>query len=101
MRETMEAIAIIIVLAVLVEALIEAVKGIVPEEANAPAWLWPIVCAGVGVALCLLAQADFLVQVGVDLRAPAAGQVATGILISRGSNFLHDLWARVNGQRGQ
>ena len=97
----MEVILMILVLAVLVEALIEALKGIVPEEANTPAWLWPIVCAVVGVSLCLLAQADLLHYIGVDLRAPVVGQIATGVLVSRGSNFLHDLWARVNGLRGQ
>lgn len=96
---SMEAIGAVFLLAVAVEALIQVIKGWVPANAQVPTWLWPAVGAVLGVTLCLLADVDLLRLGGVDLRSPPVGMVLTGLLISRGASFVHDLWANINGQR--
>ncbi len=96
---SIEAIGAVFLLAVAVEALIQVIKGWLPSNVQVPSWLWPALGAALGVALCLLANVDLLKLAGVDLRSPPVGMVLTGMLISRGASFVHDLWARVNGQR--
>ena len=50
-----------------------------------------------GVFLCLAAGVDFLNMVGVPLAVPYAGAVLSGLLVSRGANFLHDFLAAIEG----
>lgn len=44
-----------------------------------------------GILLCLLANVDFFALVGVELSIPIVGVVLSGLLVSRGANFVHDL----------
>jgi hypothetical protein len=39
---------------------------------------------------------DFLVALGIPLQVPYLGIILTGILVSRGANFMHDLLGSVN-----
>lgn len=39
---------------------------------------------------------DFMATVGVPIKIPYIGLICTGILISRGSNFMHDLIQNVS-----
>ena len=43
-----------------------------------------------GILLCILANVDFFALVGVELSIPIVGVVLSGLLVSRGSNFVHD-----------
>lgn len=95
----MEAITIVFIMAIIVEAVIQVIKGWVPETAT-PAWLWPIASAVLGVILCLLGQVDVIALAGITLAVPFVGQVVTGILISRGASFMHDLWNRIRNGAG-
>lgn len=94
----MEAIGAVFLLAVAVEALIQVIKGWLPEGVTVVAWVWPVVGAVLGVILCLLANVDLLRVAGVDLKWPPVGLVFTGLLISRGASFVHDIWANVNAR---
>jgi len=95
----MEAIGAVFLLAVAVEALIQVIKGWLPSGVTVAGWVWPVVGAILGVALCLLADVDLLRLGGVDLRSPPVGMVLTGLLISRGASFIHDFWSSVNSGR--
>ena len=44
-----------------------------------------------GILLCILANVDFFALVGVELSIPIVGIVLSGLLVSRGANFVHDL----------
>ena len=44
-----------------------------------------------GILLCILANVDFFALVGVELSIPIVGVVLSGLLVSRGANFVHDL----------
>jgi hypothetical protein len=39
---------------------------------------------------------DFLAALGIPLQIPYLGMILTGILVSRGANFMHDLLGSVN-----
>ena len=43
------------------------------------------------ILLCILANVDFFALVGVELSIPIVGIVLSGLLVSRGANFVHDL----------
>lgn len=84
----------IMILAITLEALIEYGKLIfVNRTIN-----WKqIVAIVVGVALAVLAQVDLFAIVGVTFIAPYVGMVLTGIIFSRGSNYVADFLKMVQG----
>ena len=78
----------IIVLALLTEALWQTGKlGWQKGALNVSA----LGAMAVGIALSLLTAADLMQAAGFSMKIPFIGQVCTGLLISRGSNFIHDL----------
>lgn len=50
----------------------------------------------VGLLLAISTGIDILALVGVNSKIPILGVILTGILISRGANFTHDLLASIN-----
>lgn len=94
----MEGILLVSVAAILVEALIEVVKGWLPQRIETPGWLWPLLGAVLGVGLCVLAGIDLLRLAGLSLKWAGVGEVVTGVLISRGASFVHDLWRKLRGE---
>ena len=86
----MEAVAIIVVLALLVEALVETMK-----KALAGGIQWPAVAAMVGgIAVCLAAGVGILSILGIAFPT-WLDAVITGVLVSRGSNFISDLFGKL------
>jgi hypothetical protein len=83
----------ILVMAVLLEALVQTVKPIwKPEQASVSFYVSLGIGMVVSVGMNYLAGLDIFSAVGIPLvKAPVVGVVATGLLISRGSNFVHDL----------
>lgn len=75
------------------------IKGWVPVTVSAPEWLWPVTSAVLAVALCVPAGVDVLAVAGITLGAPAVGSVLTGVLISRGANFMHDIWSKITEEK--
>lgn len=87
----MEAIFSIIILAILVEAVVETVKMAIEGGIK-----WTNIAAMVlGIAVCVLANKGILTLVGVEFPM-WADAILSGILVSRGSNFISDLFDRVN-----
>lgn len=79
-------IATIIVLAVTVEALVEYGKLIVEGGWN----LKQVIALVLGVALAVLADVDLFAVAGITFIVPFVGTVLTGIMFSRGSNYVAD-----------
>jgi hypothetical protein len=68
-------------------------QGVVrPPSAVAlsPMWLRYVACIA-GIALAFAYRADLLLWFGFPAYHPAIGMALTGILIGRGSNYMHDL----------
>ena len=49
----------------------------------------------VSLVICIYIKLDMLTLLGIKTTIPFIGIVLTAILISRGSNFLHDLLERI------
>ena len=87
-------LSLIAVCAILVEALTEYLDKLLPKKILSPI---PnqIVAVVIGILVCASAGADVFPLLGVPLAVPYLGAGLTGILVSRGSNFLHDLFSRI------
>ena len=55
--------------------------------------------AVLGVFLCIAAGVDFFEMVQIPLSVKYAGMVLSGLLISRGANFIHDVLETLDGLR--
>lgn len=49
-----------------------------------------------GELIAIGGNIDFLATVGLPMRVPYLGSILTGLLISRGANFMHDLLENLN-----
>jgi hypothetical protein len=87
-------LATILILAITVEALIEYAKLLFVDKAI----VWKQVAALlIGVVLAVLAGVDLYRMVGVTFAVPYVGTVLTGIIFSRGSNYLADMVKKMQG----
>jgi len=84
----MQSVTLIVFLAVVCERLIEYFAA--PLKAS----LKPYAAAIVGVALCVLFQADVFALLGFPALVPFAGEVVSGLLIAGGANYINDLLSR-------
>ena len=107
MNDQLAAITGIFVLATIAEALIEHIfapildardpDNMSPEPDQVLNWkalALRYVAALLGVALCVLYQVDLLVYFDLVSPWPWVGYIITGLLIGRGSNFIHDFATR-------
>lgn len=93
-NNTMAAIVGLLILAAILEAIWETLKMLWQKGKLSVDRVGALT---IGVFLCLAAGVDFFRIVGVPLMVPFAGEVLSGILISRGANFIHDILATVQG----
>ncbi|HWR19809.1 MAG TPA: hypothetical protein VN608_09315 [Clostridia bacterium] len=92
----MEVFWLLIVLGFLVEAIVETLKLAWDVEKRKVSW--PVICSlVVGIVIALLTQASIFELLSITIvTSKWLGFIITGILISRGSSFIHDLWNRIN-----
>lgn len=83
---------LILFLVILVEGLIEHFGAPLPDKAK------PYAAAVLGMLLCLAYGADLPALLGFDALWPYIGSVLTGLVISRGSNYVNDLISRLRGE---
>lgn len=93
----MNMIALAIVMAVTVEGIVELAKSIGHavldgDRKTAATQLTALV---ISCVLCLVAGADVYDALGVSFAVPWLGMVLTGILASRGSNYIADFIKRL------
>ena len=100
----MSEILMLFIIAAVVEAVWEALKPAWPDslrrlekERGIPVDSFGALVLSVIIATA--AGTDLLQMVGVPLAVPYLGTVLTGVLISRGSNFVHDLLGVIDGIR--
>jgi len=86
----------ILILAAIGEAIWETLKMVWEKKALADSKgrINPdkIGALAVGILVAFGARMDLFVLVGIPLSIPYLGYILTGVLISRGANFVHDLW---------
>lgn len=90
-----------VVLAVIIEGLVEMAKTIIDivKGKDIEAGILTLVAMGVGLALSLAAQLQllsFIASMFDQSIHPVADLILTGLIIGRGSSYVHDLWKRVS-----
>lgn len=89
-------IVTIITIALLVEAIWETLKMVWQEGKINVNTIGALV---VGIGVSILAKIDIFAMQGISLSIPLIGWILTGILMSRGANFIHDLFNKL-GDKG-
>ena len=88
----MENIIILLVTSILVESIWETLKM---TWQNGKLSIDRIGALVVGIVMALITKLDILDVLGIKCVIPIVGYILTGVLISRGANFMHDLIRKV------
>lgn len=87
----------LVVLAIICESIWETVKMAIPYKL--PDWGDRVGVMSIGILLSIASGMDLMIIIGIPLKIPALGMIFTGLLISRGSNFMHDILATANNMQ--
>lgn len=93
----MEKLLIIIMVALIAESVWETLKMTWQEGKISIDRIGALIVA---LVLCVGVRLDILALLGINTTIPFLGVILTGVLISRGSNFIHDLLVKI-GQIGE
>lgn len=93
----MNTLVLAVVIAIIVEALIEYAKtigkAVIGKQYKTAAT--QIAAIVIGVALCAAAGADVFAALGITFTVKVIGIILTGIFASRGANYLSDIAKRI------
>jgi len=84
----------LILISILVEAIWENLKMVWQEKKLNVNMLGSLILS---IVICLLAKVDIFTIVGIELAVPLIGSILTGIVVSRGANFVNDLFTKLQG----
>lgn len=87
-------IALFITTAILIEAVWENLKMVWKKGKFNANKIGALI---VSIFICVLVNIDIFNNLGLTMSLPYVGSVLTGILMSRGANFVHDLFNKING----
>lgn len=93
----MEKLLIIIMVALIAESVWETLKMTWQQGKISIDRIGALIVA---LVLCVGVRLDILALLGINATIPFLGVILTGVLISRGSNFIHDLLVKI-GQIGE
>lgn len=94
----MPAFITIIVVAITIEAIVEYFGQLIVNRA----WNWKVFGAmALGVVLACLAQIDLYALIGVTFTWPWIGYILTGLIASRGANYVSDFISLVTSKVAQ
>lgn len=99
----MQGIVLVIVLAIIVEALIEYAKSIYKAcaDGDKKAAVTQMAAIVIAIGLCVTTGGDLFAVVGIDFRWRWMGMLLTGIIISRGANYVSDFMNRLGAVKGE
>jgi len=89
---SLEILNSIIILSVIIEFTNEIIKKAIPAVSGVHSQKTAII---IGVMLCIATESGILTLLGVNLRYPLIDYIISGIILSRGSNVIHDLLSRL------
>ena len=85
----------LVIIAILVEATWENLKMVYDKQKINVNMIGSLLLS---IIVCVLAQINIFEIVGISLIYPFVGYVLTGIICSRGANFINDLLKKVKGE---
>lgn len=86
----------LVIVAILIEAIWENIKMI---WQNGKFSIDKIGSLVISILICILAKIDIFPIVNLSIIVPVIGSILTGIIVSRGSNFVHDLFNKISGDK--
>ncbi len=89
-------IATILIMSVLIEAVITYIKTFAVDKKIS--WQM-IISALLSILICIAYGVDIPASVGVETNIAFVGNIITGILVSRGSNYINDLFKMITLKR--
>lgn len=90
----MNNIIILCVIALLIESLAETSKFVFKEEKKIN--IASMLALIFGMVICVSADINIFALLNISLSFPIIGNILTGLLVARGSNFTHDLLGKLN-----
>lgn len=85
----------LIIVAILVEAIWENIKMIWQDGKFNINMIGSLV---ISIIICILVNIDIFPIVGLSMPFSIIGEIFTGIIISRGANFVNDLFKKLKGE---
>ena len=82
----------LIIVAILVEAIWENIKIVYQGGKLLISRIGSLV---ISIIICVIANVDIFPVVGVSMSIPFIGSILTGIVVSRGANFVNDLFTKL------
>lgn len=92
-------IIMVIMLAIVVQYIVDIIKNIIPSSGVGSIKLPPIYSLIVGVVMAVLFQVDLMATLGFTTSYALAGWIITGLIISGGSSAVHELIAKLRESR--
>lgn len=83
----------LILVAILVEAIWENFKMVWQDKKVNVNMIGSLLLS---ILICILANIDIFVVIGIELTVPFVGAILTGVIVSRGANFVNDLFSKLN-----
>lgn len=85
----------LIIIAILVEAIWENIKMIYDKNKFNVSMIGSLI---LGIIVCTVFKVDIFPIVGLSTTIPFIGSILTGIIVSRGANFVNDLFKKLKGE---
>lgn len=85
----------LVIVAILVEAIWENLKMIWQAGKFNINMIGSLV---ISILICVLVKIDIFPIVGLNMVVPFVGSIFTGIIVSRGANFVNDLFKKLKGE---
>lgn len=86
----------LVIVAILIEAIWENLKMV---WQNGKFSIDKIGSLVISILICILAKIDIFPIVNLSISVPVIGSILTGIIVSRGANFVHDLFNKISGNK--
>lgn len=86
----------LVIVAILIEAIWENIKMV---WQNGKFSIDKIGSLVISILICILAKIDIFPIVNLSIMVPVIGSILTGIIVSRGANFVHDLFNKISGDK--
>lgn len=86
----------LVIVAILIEAIWENIKMV---WQNGKFSIDKIGSLVISILICILAKIDIFPIVNLSIMVPVIGSILTGIIVSRGANFVHDLFDKISGDK--
>ena len=86
----------LVIVAILIEAIWENIKMIWQNGKFSVDKIGSLV---ISILICILTKIDIFPIVNLSIMVPVIGSILTGIIVSRGANFVHDLFNKISGDK--